>query len=462
MIKIPRTYGLRLNLIMLIIATASLCLLATASYVLYQSNYQATAELRKTAMSIDKHLELQLFKVSNNFSPENTFPDLSIWLETKHNSGLCMKYSDTQGNIIQQLCRGNTSLNKNWPNWFDKSYRWIFNPGKESTSTISYNNEIHGLVTLMPDAELEIYLAWLDIKKLLGLSAITLLTLCSLLFITIGRALKPANIIVSGLEDMSSGNLTHRLPCFTINEWNRTAKAINQLAKSLEKTLSDRQRLAFKLINIQQQERQFLSRELHDEFGQCLAGLQVNTSSLIQTAAEKYPELLPESQNISNITIHMMAILKDMLLHLKPADIDTLGLTASLTGLISQWNTNNKGHTIYDIEIEGEIDKIAEPIPSNIFRIIQECLTNISKHAQASTASIKLIKLRSDNTNTLMLIVKDDGIADINAFNDSSGIGLLGIQDRVDALGGTFKLTENSPSGLIINIKIPLAKETTK
>lgn len=459
MALVSSSNGLRFNLIILIITTAMFCLLGTASYVLYQTNLESKHELSKTSESIKKHLELQLFRVINGFSPKNSFPDLSIWLETKRNTGLCIKYSDIKRNIIQQVCHGDLLLDKNWSSWFEKTYRRVFNPGQESIKRITYNDKTYGLVTLMPDAELEIHLAWADIKKLLGLSTVTVFALCSLLFIAIGRALKPANIIVSGLEDMSNGNLAIRLPPFKISEWDRTGNAVNQLVSNLEKTLSDRQRLAFKLINVQEQERRFLTRELHDEFGQCLAGLQVNASSIVQTANEKCPELIPESQNISNITSHMMDILHDMLLHLRPTDIDTLGLSTGLTSLVSNWNSSNSGKIHCELNIEGYIDDIPEPIPSNIFRIIQECLSNVSKHSRATIAKITLKRptaTEGTDEDKIILTVIDDGIASINSFHDSTGIGLLGINERVDALGGEFMLQNNSPLGLIVNVTIPL------
>jgi len=443
---------------MLIISTALLCLFITASYVLYQSNHDTIEELDKTATAINKHLELQLFKVKNGFATKESYPDLSMWLETKHSSGLCMKVSDIDGKPIQQVCRGSAAVDKTWPSWFEKTYRSAFNPGQISVNKITHNKQVYGLVTLIPDAELEIYQAWIDIKKLLGLSSVTVLTLCCLLFIAIGRALKPANIIVSGLEEMSNGKLDHRLPSFTMDEWQRTGKAVNQLVASLEATLSDRQRLAFKLINVQEQERKFLTRELHDEFGQCLAGLQVNASSLLQTSSEKYPDIINEAQHISNITIHMMSLLKDMLIHLMPVDIDKIGLSASLEGLISQWNANSD-ETQYEIELHGNLNELDNPIPSNLFRIVQECLSNISKHSKATLATVQL---NMSTDKDLTLIVKDDGVADINAFNDSSGFGLLGIRDRVNALGGSFTLQENVPSGLIIRIVIPLPETVGK
>lgn len=455
--------SLRLNLMLSVVAIALLCLLSTASYVLYQTNLESRHEVTRTAGSIDNYLEVQLLRVINGFMPTDSFPDLSIWLESPHNSGLCMEYADRDGTIQQRLCRGNTSLTKNWPTWFEGLYQWAFNPGQKVVRQITYNHQDHGMVTLIPDKKLEIFVAWSDIQKLIGLSGVTVLSLCILLYFAIGRALQPAKVIVTGLEKMSQGNLSARLPHFKINEWHRTGNAVNQLVTSLQQTLSERQRLAFKLINVQEQERRFLARELHDEFGQCLAGLQVNAASIIQTANVKCPELQSETQNISNITAHMMDILRNMLLHLRPSDMDELGLSVSLTSMVAKWNVTNGDNTHYEIAIDGDIDHIAEPVPSNIFRIVQECLSNISKHSKAKTAKVRLERAvtSSDNAtnntdDNLILTVQDDGIADINSFHESTGMGLLGMSERVNALGGEFMLQKNKPTGLIIRITVPL------
>ncbi len=455
--------SLRLNLMLSVIAIALLCLLSTASYVLYQTNLESRHEVTITAKSIDNHLEVQLFRVVNGFMAPDSFPDLSLWLDIQQNTGLCMEYADRDGTILQRLCRGSTSLTKNWPYWFESLYKWTFNPGQKVVRQIAYNHEEHGMLTLTPDMELEIFLAWSDIQKLIGLSGVTVFSLCILMYFAIGRALQPANVIVTVLENMSQGNLSARLPNFKINEWQRTSKAVNQLVTSLEQTLFERQRLAFKLINVQEQERRFLARELHDEFGQCLAGLQVNATSILQTANEKCPDLMSESQNISNITAFMMDILRNMLLHLRPSDLDELGLSASLTSMVAKWNVTNGDKTHYEIAIYGDVNHIAEPIPSNIFRIVQECLSNISKHSKAKMAKVILeISVRTSDIVTkstddrLILTVKDDGIADINSFQESTGIGLLGIRERVNALGGEFMFQKNMPTGLIIHITIPL------
>ena len=200
---------------------------------------------------------------------------------------------------------------------------------------MAFNGQVHGSIVVTPSAEMGIASAWQAIRGLMGLSASTTLALCLLVYFTISRVLRPAQVIVTGLEKMEKGELSFRLPAFELDEWQRTGKAINQLAASLEQLLSERKKLALKLMNIQEEERRYLARELHDEFGQCLAAINAVAASISQTAENECPELVPEGKNISRIAHHMMESLRGLLMRLRPSDIDELGLTASLKGLVS-------------------------------------------------------------------------------------------------------------------------------
>jgi glucose-6-phosphate-specific signal transduction histidine kinase len=188
----------------------------------------------------------------------------------------------------------------------------------------------------------------------------------------VSRALHPAQVIVAGLEKMEKGELSFRLPAFELDEWQRTGKAINQLAANLEQLLSERKKLALKLINIQEEERRYLARELHDEFGQCLAAINAVAASISQTAAYECPALVPEGKNISRIVHHMMESLRGLLKRLRPSDIDELGLTACLKSLVADWNVSSGGKTHYNLAVHGNIDQLPEPLPVTIFRIVQE------------------------------------------------------------------------------------------
>ncbi|RKZ98254.1 MAG: sensor histidine kinase, partial [Gammaproteobacteria bacterium] len=98
------------------------------------------------------------------------------------------------------------------------------------------------------------------------------------------------------------------------------------------------------------------------------------------------------------------------------------------------------------------IDALPEPLPVNIYRIVQECLTNIAKHADASHADVIINYLPEKNIH---LEISDNGIATVDDFDNTLGVGLLGIRERVMALGGQLILSPRQSGGLTINITIP-------
>lgn len=458
-----KTINLKLYLMLLIISIASVCLLFTAAFVLYQADNNSKVKTAATAESIDKQLELQLvFGISKGFEPLGRFPNFDLWSKSEQSPGLCVHFQQPNGKIVKSACRG-SKISEQWPRWFENIYRWSFQPGQEVVRAVIYNDKVHGSVTVSPSLETELGNTWRDVKKLMSLSFITVFSLCSLLYFAVDWALRPARLIVTGLEKMALGNLSTRVPDFTITEWQRTGQAINHLAENQEKTLSERNQLALKLVNAQEEERRSLSRELHDEFGQSLAGLAAVAASITHTAKNEYPKLLPEGENIGRITTHMMELLRNMLIRLRPADFDQLGLIESLQSMVTEWNVRSAGKIRYTLDIVGDFDYLPNPVPVNIFRIVQECLTNVSKHSKAKIAEVKLERSfgaeSMSNVNSdesIALTVKDDGIANNVVFTDSAGIGIPGIRERVTALGGKLKLQTNSPCGLIIQVWIPL------
>jgi signal transduction histidine kinase len=455
--------GLRLYLLGLIFVIASLCLLSTAAYILYQANLESQNELSLKAETMDKYLELQLLQLKTGYKAGHDFPNLNLVANKQTNSGICLQYTAINESIVRHACYGGLVSPKSWPSWFESLYREVFYPANKLVRLITYNKQLHGKLTLTSDVDTQINRAWHDIKKLMSLFTVTLSSLCIMLYFLLGRALKPVDVIISGLDSMAKGNLSTRLPNFRIMEWQRTGKAINQLSANLEKTLIERNQLTLKLMNVQEEERRFLTRELHDEFGQCLAGLQATAFSMSQTAKEKCHELVKDCQNILDINSQMMEHLRNMLQQLHPSNIDEPGLSSSLTSMISSWNNRSGGKTHFTIELDNNIDQLPSPVSSHLFRIAQECLTNIAKHSKAKNARVKLeiipasgIGITTHSADIIILTITDDGLANNMTFLDSSGIGLLGIRERVTALGGKIALTTNNPSGLMLQLWIPI------
>ena len=449
--------NLKFHLLSRIVLIAVICLIATAAYVLYQADQQAILETQVTAESIDKQLEIQLMRIDAGFGQPERFPDFDLWKETGAVSGVCVSYLSANSSLKRSICIGEKITSRICPAWFESFYQWAFHPGFEVVRKVAFNGQVHGSLVVTPSAEMGIASAWQAIRGLMGLSASTTLALCLLVYFTISRVLRPAQVIVTGLEKMEKGELSFRLPAFELDEWQRTGKAINQLAASLEQLLSERKKLALKLMNIQEEERRYLARELHDEFGQCLAAINAVAASISQTAENECPELVQEGKNISRIAHHMMESLRGLLMRLRPSDLDELGLTTSLKGLVSGWNVSSRGKIHYKLAVHGNLDRLPEPIPVTIFRIVQECLTNVSKHSAATHAKVTLRTVSANNLITAIeLSIEDDGKANKLPFKDSPGIGLLGIRERVTALEGRLTLKTGKPSGLAVHAWLPV------
>lgn len=444
--------NLQLHLLTRIALVAVLSLLVIASFLLYQNHGHAEQNSLQIADSVSKQLQAQLLLHNAGIGRANAFPDFEFWKQSGHQAGVCLTYLPADQALPRSLCNGIKLADAEWPAVFESTYRWAFNPGAQVVQLVSVQGQNYGSLTVSPSAELEIAEAWSKTSSLMALSAVTVLAVCMLVYLTINRALRPAQTIVAGLTELEAGRLAYRLPSFELNEWQRIAAAINRLAAS-------QQQLLAKLINLQEQERRLLARELHDEYGQCLAAINAVATSIKQTAQTQSPDLVNDAERISRITLHMLAGMRSMLGRLRPAEFDEFGLTVSLNGLVAGWNSRSGDKARYRLSVVGDCACLSESQALTLFRIAQECLTNIAKHAAATNVSLTL----HIDQAMASLIIADDGIAIALPFAPSNGMGLLGIRERVAAQNGQLHLAIAEPHGLIVEVSLPIeldAKQT--
>ena len=444
--------NLKLHLLSRIALVAVLCLLVIGMYLLYKSHQQAEQYNQQIADSAAKQLEAQLLLRNAGIGRATVFPDFEFWKHSGPQPGICLTYLPADQMQQRSLCNGSKLANAEWPLWFEHAYRWIFKPESQVIRPINVQGRHYGTLTVTPSAEMEIAEAWRQTNSLMALSAVTVLAVCILVYLTISRALKPTQTIVEGLMELESGRLAYRLPSFELDEWQKIAAAINQLASSQQLLLNERQTLLVKLIDLQEQERRSLARELHDEFGQCLAAINAVATSIKQTAEIQAPDLVNDAEHIGRITMHMLAGVRGMLGKLRPAEFDEMGLAASLNALIAGWNSTSGDKTCYRLNLTGDCASLSESQALTLFRITQECLTNIAKHASASQVSVTLLI----DQNTALLTVADDGIATALPLASSMGIGLLGIRERVLAISGQLNFAIAEPHGLVVEVSMPL------
>jgi hypothetical protein len=254
--------NLQLHLLSRIAAVALACLLVIASYALCQSHRQAEQATKQMAESLGKQLESQLMLSNAGIGRTSPFPDFEFWKQTGGLTGVCVAYAAADNAGSRSLCIGTKPLAADWPASFEKIYRRIFNPGLKGMRPITWLGAVYGSLTVTPSAELEIADAWNKIRSLMMLSTVTVSAVCLMVYLSISRALRPAKTIVAGLADMETGS-SDRLPVFELNEWRRIGLAINRLVDSQQQLLEERQKLAVKLINLQEEVRRYITEIIY-------------------------------------------------------------------------------------------------------------------------------------------------------------------------------------------------------
>jgi len=215
-------------------------------------------------------------------------------------------------------------------------------------------------------------------------------------------------------------------------------------------------RLSRQLIRSGEAARKSLARDLHDEFGQGLTVLQLNIETLKGSlpADEKLTALCA---GMSELTAHMSAEVRSMITELRPSMLDYLGLVPTLHWTIKQFQERNPG-ILVDAQIMDGTERLSPEIEIALYRICQESLCNVAKHAMARQVRITLNRTRS----LLTLAIEDEGKGfaaerwrEIVAAHQRSGI--LGMRERITELGGSFSIVSTPGEGTTVRALLPLA-----
>jgi two-component system sensor histidine kinase UhpB len=284
---------------------------------------------------------------------------------------------------------------------------------------------------------------------------ISLLVMTLITFLAVNmafnKAFKATAVIVDALKAIEQGEYQQKLPDFSIKEYDRIAKAINHTTHVLDITHKENRALTLHSLEIQEEERQRLSQELHDELGQSLTAIKV----MAVTAKSNKAEAERIADAITGICDHLIRVVRSMMRNLHPLILTELGLKATLEDLINQWATRNPELKL-NLSCSDEVDGLEQKITIQVFRIVQECITNIVRHAQAEQAIICLeIMSQPTSGKQLRLQVTDNGKG-YAPEQIKMGFGLLGMRERIKSLGGEFRLQTGPQQGMNIIATIPL------
>jgi len=208
-------------------------------------------------------------------------------------------------------------------------------------------------------------------------------------------------------------------------------------------------RLSNDLVRTQEEERKYLSRELHDEVGQMLTALRMEMGRLERAHVVGSPTFGATAAEGKSLIDRMMRFVRDLAMGLRPSMLDDLGLQPALAWQAREFS--RRYNVPVDLHVDGDLEDLPDPHRTCIYRVVQEALTNCAKHSNAT--AIDIVVRRSGDR--LDATVHDNGVG-IVPTSESRGLGLTGIKERVKEMQGTVTIARDPAGGTVLQASLPV------
>jgi two-component system sensor histidine kinase UhpB len=331
-----------------------------------------------------------------------------------------------------------------------------------------------GFIVITPDSSRSTLDAWDELWQFALFVLIIIVLLNIAMYQILGRTLKPLNDIVNALTEMENGNYDVRLGHYNLPEFYAISHTFNRMAESLQGALIENTRLAkeeqqrlaaeleleqnrrfTQLVQLRvEEERRVIARELHDELGQCVTAIKTIGTAIANRGSEQPEETQNNARTIVEVASHIYDAVHSIIRQLRPSALDHLGLNDAIRELLDQYGRQHSGIEI-QLTSDESLNTFDENVNITVYRVVQECLTNVVKHADASKVSVTLT-LQPGPPDLLLICVSDDGKGLGRDFAESQGFGLVGIRERVQAFGGEVHYESSTDDGTSIVVKLPI------
>lgn len=341
------------------------------------------------------------------------------------------------------------------PAWFVA----LVHPGQTSVSVpISIRGVATALfITSIPNDEIaEI---WDEVLTQLEVGSAVAFALFLITTTVVGRALAPLKSLSQAMTEIESGRYHVHIEPSGAPELAAICTKLNHLAVTLGEAIEEKRQLAERAVSLQDHEREEIARELHDEFGPYLFALRVHAGALMRLAKTAAPDAEGVRKHGSAILEQvndLQQFTRRILERLRPVGLAELGLRDALSALQRLWNESHP-----DVEIETTVSRTlgetGETADLTIYRIVQEALTNVFRHAKATAVNVSIepverpAGLRGSRDYALVR-VRDNGRG--LKPDQKFGLGLTGMRERIMALGGTLTVASGE-GGVTIEAMVP-------
>lgn len=315
------------------------------------------------------------------------------------------------------------------PQWF---VGLIAIPDMNAASPVMIDSRHVGDILFMPDLSADLFEKWIGFLALMGLIAVLMVLTGTTAYVFAGSALRSLQDLGAGLTRIRRGDYATPIPVAGSPEIRQSCAEANALAATLAQLSQDNRDLLHRLVSLQDNERRDLARELHDELGPLLFSIRAGTIAL-SDASPRTGHLGNSVQEVMRSVEALQQTNRRILDRLRPLYIEELGLEASVQTLLRNFR-RQAPHIGLSATIDPDLNGVDGPLAQTVYRVIQEALTNVLRHAGARNAHVEAA-IAGD---ALAVEVSDDGggfPAD-NVF----GRGLTGMHERVRALSGSLSL----------------------
>lgn len=332
------------------------------------------------------------------------------------------------------------------PGWFSGLLDPRLAPGR---IVLPASPEGYAAILLTPAPEDDVGDAWLQFCDVLAVLAFACVSGFGLVYLTIGQALRPLADLSKAFVRVGSGDYSARVGEGGPTDVRDLARGFNSMAGELAAMQTRNRGLEDQLLRLQDEERADLARDLHDEIGPHLFSVNVDATMIDQLVAQHRVDEIPAQVRAIHAGVaHMQKLVREILGRLRPTPVVELGLDAAIDDLVAFWRAR-RPDIVFDIHLDLDEARLSDAVEETLYRVVQEGLSNAVRHGRPGRIAIVVTPA---GARELLVQVSDDGApeaapAERAATGGTTGFGLIGMRERVEACGGVLEVGRADAGG---------------
>ncbi|MHB1390049.1 MAG: sensor histidine kinase [Thermoleophilia bacterium] len=270
-------------------------------------------------------------------------------------------------------------------------------------------------------------------------------------YLLVKLAFRPLDDVSETMKAIRAGHRGIRVPEITDDpQVEELSRSLNAMLDSIER---QRKRAAASVIQAQEEERKRIARELHDETSQSLTGLVIGIR-MVEEMPAATPEVRERLANISDLAHATLNEVHTMAIRLRPSVLDDLGLPAALRSYVKEFS-ENAGIKV-DLQLLAMAERLSPEMETVLYRVVQEALTNVARHSAAANCRVSLQR----RDGKIEAEITDDGKGfdsqTVMTSDHGGGLGLHGMKERIELVGGSMWLESRPGEGSKISLEVPI------